>query len=99
MSKQPAMVLDSIVARADGVVSSVLDGEVIMMSIDQGKYYGLDAIASEIWEILETPCSIRSLCDQLLPLYNVGREQGERDVLGFCQQAREQGIIRVLESA
>ena len=68
-----------------------------MMSIDKGKYYGLDAIASQIWELLETPCSIRALCDQLLPRYDVGREQGEQDVLAFCQQAQEQGIIQVLD--
>ena len=68
-----------------------------MMSIDKGKYYGLDAIASQIWELLETPCSIRVICDQLLPQYDVGREQGEQDILAFCQQAQEQDIIRVIE--
>jgi hypothetical protein len=94
----PALQLDTIVTRADGVVTSNLDGEVVMMSIDRGKYYGLDAIASQIWELLETPCSIRALCDQLLPQYDVGRQQGEVDVLGFCQQAREQGIIRILDT-
>ena len=92
-----ALNLDSIVARSEELVTSNLDGEVVMMSIDRGKYYGLDPIASQIWELLETPCSIRALCDQLLPRYEVGREQGEKDVLAFCQQAREQNIIRVLK--
>ena len=91
-----ALHIDSVVARSEGLVTSDLDGEVVMMSIDKGKYYGLDTIASQIWELLETPCSIRTLCDQLLPRYEVGREQGEKDVLAFCQQAQEQDIIRVL---
>ena len=88
--------LDSIVARSQELVASNLDGEVVMMSIENGKYYGLDAIASQIWTLLENPSSIRALCDQLLPQYNVEREQGEQDVLAFCQQAQEQNIIRVL---
>jgi hypothetical protein len=89
--------LDSIVARSEELVTSDLDGEVVMMSIDSGKYYGLDTIASEIWQLLETPRSIRSLCDLLLPQYKVDREQGEHDVLSFCEQAQEQKIIRVLD--
>lgn len=88
--------LDSIVARSEELVTSNLDGEVVMMSIDNGKYYGLDAIGSEIWQLLETPRSIRALCDLLLPQYKVAREQGEQDVLAFCEQAREQKIIRVV---
>ena len=90
--------MDSVVARSEGLVTSDLDGEVVMLSIDKGKYYGLDAIGSQIWELLETPCSIRALCDQLLPRYDVEREQGEQDVLAFCQQAQEHNIIRVLEA-
>jgi len=97
MTDQHVLHLDSIVARSDKVVTSNLDGEVIMMSIDKGKYCGLDAIGSQIWELLETPCSIRTLCDQLLPRYDVGREQGEKDVLAFCQQAQEHDIIQVIE--
>jgi hypothetical protein len=99
MINQQILNLDSIVTRAERLVTSSLDGEVIMMSIDRGKYYGLDAIASQIWELLETPCSIRALCDQLLPQYEVERDQGERDVLAFCQEAREQNLIRVLIEA
>jgi hypothetical protein len=91
--------LDSIVARSEELVTSNLDGEVVMMSIDSGKYFGLDPIASEIWQLLETPRSIRALCDLLLPQYQVPREQGEQDVLAFCEQAREQKIIRVLKEA
>jgi hypothetical protein len=97
MLNRRALHLDSVVVRSEGLITSNLDGEVVMMSIDQGKYYGLDPIASQIWELLETPCSIRTLCDQLLTRYDVEREQGEKDVLAFCQQAREQDIIQVIE--
>jgi hypothetical protein len=90
--------MDSIIARSEGLVTSDLDGELVMMSIDKGKYYGLDAIASQIWQLLETPCSLRALCDQLLPQYDVEREQGEKDVLAFCQQALKDDIIRILEA-
>jgi hypothetical protein len=97
MPMKRALQIDSVVARSEGLVTSDLEGELVMLSIDKGKYYGLDAIGSQIWELLETPCSIRTLCDQLLPRYDVGREQGEKDVLAFCQQAQEHDIIQVIE--
>jgi hypothetical protein len=99
MPMKQVLQLDSVVARSEGLVTSNLDDEVVMMSIQNGKYYGLDTIASQIWQILETPCSIRALCDLLLPQYNVERHQGEQDILAFCQQAREQNIIQVLSEA
>jgi len=38
--------------RDDTLLSAVIDGEVVLMSVEKGRYYALDAIASDIWELL-----------------------------------------------
>ena len=38
-----AIGMDDIVFRADNLVSSQLDGETVLMSVDQGKYFALTA--------------------------------------------------------
>jgi hypothetical protein len=42
-------------SRAQEMLSTELDQETILMSIDAGAYYGLEGPARSIWEILEPP--------------------------------------------
>ena len=36
----------SVISRADGFLASDIDGETVMMSLKQGKYFGMDAVGS-----------------------------------------------------
>ncbi len=40
--------MDSVIRCSDVIVASDIDGEVVMMSIEKGEYYGLDMIGSDI---------------------------------------------------
>ena len=67
----------SLIARSSELVSSDIDGEVVMMSIENGKYYGLDKVGSRIWELLEDQFLVSDLIDKLLGEFSV-----DRDTLG-----------------
>ena len=43
-----AISLDTIVKRSDDFITSTIDDELVMMSLEKGIYYGLDAIGSHI---------------------------------------------------
>ena len=75
--------LNSRVARSEEVLTSEVDGEVVMMSIEHGTYSGLDAIGSEIWGLLENPRRVSEICDRMMERYDVERGQCEKDVLAF----------------
>lgn len=78
---------DSVVTRREDVVYTELeDGEIMMMSVKNGEYYGLDPIASEIWVMLAEPLAVSEICDRLLSRYEVSTEDCERDVVGFLQE-------------
>lgn len=66
--------------RKSGLVATEIDGETVMMSVEQGTYFGLDAIAGEIWKMLERPTSIAELCGQLLEEFDVTEEACYCDV-------------------
>ena len=53
---------DKQLTRAEGLVSSEIDGEVVMMSVDQGKYFGINSVGSRIWSLLESPVSVKEMC-------------------------------------
>ena len=87
--------LTSVAQRNQDIVEATIEGETVMMSIDTGQYYGLDSVASEIWQMLEQPIKVEAICTQLLQEYDVDTEQCEQDVLAFLQSLQEQNIIDV----
>lgn len=96
MAKKAKVDLSSIVVQSKEVVASDIDGEVVMMSIAQGTYSGLDAIGSEIWEMLETPHRISQICEVLMERYDVERERCQEDVLALLNDLASDETINVL---
>ncbi len=86
---------DKIVCQIDDILASDIDDEKVMMSIEKGRYYGLDPVGSRVWEMIETPIRISDLIGMLLQKYDVNRETCERDVLAFLGELHESGLVRV----
>ena len=87
------------VVRSQGVLDSEVDGEIVMMSIDQGTYSGLDGIGREIWRLIDTPRRVSEICDVMMEHYDVERETCERDVLLFLNDLASDDTIRVVEKS
>ena len=85
---------DTVVKRVEELVSADMDGETVMMSIENGKYFGMDPIGSRIWELIEQPRSVSEVCAILLDEFDVEPEQCERDVGEFLNELMEQNISR-----
>jgi hypothetical protein len=67
--------------------------EAVMMSVTAGRYYGLNAVASRIWELLETPKTIAQLCAQICEEFEVDIQTCEAEVLKFVQDLIDNGIV------
>jgi hypothetical protein len=55
MTMENRVDLNTRVARSEEVLTSEVDGEVVMMSIEQWTCSGLDGIGSEIWRLMDSP--------------------------------------------
>ena len=95
MNETPQISLDTMLCRTQEIVSADLDGDMVMMSIEQGKYYGMDSIGSRIWALLETPLTVSALCDLLLEEYEVSREHCEQEVLTFLNDLAKEKLLEV----
>ncbi|MGE5493520.1 MAG: lasso peptide biosynthesis PqqD family chaperone [Actinomycetota bacterium] len=89
------MDLNNVVKQSSDPISADVDGELVMMSIERGNYYGLSGIGSRIWQLIETPVTVSALCDKLLQEYDVERSVCEVDVLEFLGKLAEQELIEV----
>jgi hypothetical protein len=83
----------TVITRSEGLVEAEIDGELVMMSIDKGDYYGLDSIACRVWQLLEQPQPVSKITSQLLGEYDVAAEQCEADIGAFIREMAEHGIV------
>jgi hypothetical protein len=67
--------------------------EAVMMSIQAGRYYGLNAVASRIWDLLETPQTVAQLCGGIRQEFEVDAQTCETDVLKFARHLVDNGIV------
>lgn len=88
--------LQSLVRRNDDIVVGVIDGDVMMMSIESGSYYQLNIPASRIWALLEEPRTVAGLCESLLQQFKVDADTCERDVFRFVEDLAARNIVQVV---
>jgi len=56
-------------------ISGRLHDEMVMMDLDQGKYFSLNPVATRIWDLLERELTLEELCALLLEEYEVESRQ------------------------
>jgi hypothetical protein len=82
--------------RRPDMLFSHIDDEVVMMSIESGEYYGLNPIASKIWELLEKPHTTVQLVELLMQEFDVDEQTCREDVLQFLRQMLQKNLITVV---
>ena len=76
-------------------VSTDLDGEVVLLSIERGNYYRIDEVGSRVWALIETPRQVGALCDDLRTEFDVEPAECQADVLAFLNDLFNDGLIEV----
>lgn len=85
----------TIISRSPAVVTAEVDGEVVMMSIEQGQYFGLDDIGSDIWRRLDPPCAFADLVDGLAADYDADRANIATDVRALLESMAARDVVRL----
>ncbi len=85
--------------RSKTILASTVGTEMVMMDIDVGRYYGFNAVGTHIWNLLETPCSVQSICEQLRQGFEVEPEACQQEVISFITQLLEFKLITQIDSS
>ena len=87
--------LNTTLSQNDEVLAADMDGEVVMMHIETSEYYGLDSIASDIWQQLTRPTTVAELCTALQQKYEVDRATCVSDVLAYLNEMIDYGLLKI----
>ncbi len=86
---------DKIIRRSTDVIASEMEDELVMMSMENNAYYGLNSVGRKIWELLESEKTLSSLCDQLMDKYDVDIETCRKDVSKLIVKLEQVGLVTV----
>lgn len=94
-TEKKSVILSTKVHHDPEIVSAPIEQELVMFSLDRGMYYGLDDIASHIWERIAEPISVSDLCEKLLDEFDVDRETCQRETLELLNWLFEQDLVKI----
>lgn len=86
---------DDLIVQSEGFLVSDMDGEKVMLSIENGKYYNLGQIGGRIWELVSSPVTIAGMVEQLVSEYEIEPEVCEQQVQIFLKQLTAEGLVQV----
>ena len=87
----------TLISRNDSVVAGMVDGEMMMVNIENGNYHALNATGQRIWEILETPQTFEAICNLLESEYNINSETCRTQVQNFLKELFARKAITIEE--
>lgn len=76
-------------------LSARVGDEIMMMSPEHGKYIGVNAVGARIWELIETPSDIATVCEELQREFEVSPEICAAEVNSFLAEMEKHGAIVV----
>lgn len=78
----------------DAVVSAELDQEAVLLNVEAGTYFGLDAVGTRIWQLLEQGLCEEDICNTLFDEYDVDLAQVKQDVSEFLERLAAHGLLQ-----
>jgi hypothetical protein len=85
--------IDSFFDPSPSAVFRELDGEAVILDLESGRYFGLDAVGTRIWQLIAEQGSLRAVHAALLTEFDVSSSALESDLFAFAGELVSRGLI------
>jgi len=79
----------------DDVLSQDLNGEVVLLNLKTGVYFGLDPIGSRVWELFAGNGEVARILEVLLSEYDVPRDRLSEDLVALITKLQKHQLVTV----
>lgn len=91
--KQSNLRLATVVVQSSDLLDCELDEDLVLMSIENNAYFGMNGIGKRIWWAMTTPVSVQSLCEQLQQQFEVEPLTCQKEVINYLNTLLVEGLI------
>jgi hypothetical protein len=88
--------LDAVVVLSSDALSSNVGGDIAILSLSEGQYFGLGGVGAFTWEHLRDPKRVSDVRDLILQQFEVAPAVCEADLLRLLRELESEGLIQVI---
>ena len=85
--------------RTDAFVQAEMDGGLVILDIESGRYYALSETAHAIWQTVEAPRTIPEICQLLTAQYAVSAEACAKSTSALLLDLKGKGLVEAVEAS
>lgn len=72
-----------------------VEDEMVLLGLEDGIYYGLNAVGSFIWDQIQQPKTIDEVRDAIIDEYDVKKDECENDLIELLYELIDRDIVIV----
>jgi len=80
---------------SDRVVWRDIEGEAVILNLDTGYYYNLNAVGSLIWQLLEEKKDISKIIETISKDYNISANRAKKDLDSLISDLKKEKLLLV----
>ncbi len=89
------MLEDTTIVASTDQISGDLSGEVVVLNLKNGTYYGLEDVGNRVWELLQQPTTLRNVQTAIVDEYDVESDVACHDVQELVNSLVTEGLVEV----
>ena len=83
------------IVRSEAIDFTELDDTIVMMDVDEGRYYQLDPVGARVWALIESGPRVAEVCDALAAEYEVAPETCREETGAFLGELSRLAVVQV----
>jgi hypothetical protein len=93
------MNLESIPTRSPDVVGRQIEGEAVLVHPGRRRVQVLNRVGAAAWGLMDGRWTVAELAERIAAEHGAPAEQVQSDLLAFCDDLAQRGLITVAEAA
>lgn len=83
----------NVLQASEDVHCTILEGDAILLNLDNGHYYSLNKVGTAIWEYCDGKHTLQDVLMYLCDRFEVMEEQARKDLLGISSQLLNEKLL------
>jgi hypothetical protein len=84
---------DCVLHAAEDVHCTILEGDAVLLNLDNGHYYSLNKVGTAIWEYCDGIRSLQDVLKHICDRFEVGEERARADLLSISSQLVKEQLL------
>lgn len=82
------------IAPSKDVVARHVSGETVLLHLETGTYFGLNAVGARLWDLItQRPRTLAALSETIESEFEVSAEIAARDILALAEELERNGLL------